>query len=190
MRRNPWERLEKLKPKRLSKRQEQYWEVLMFLVRLIILSLPLYILLYVPGVLSTLQIWTANATALLLHVMGFPVVQDGAWITINYADKPFMFIISEDCTGWKSITLLFALIFAFKSALLKSRLAGLLTGTVIILVGNMARILGVVYAERVWGDVYAMLLHDWLFRYGLALLVLGIWVFWMVYLNKKFKSKT
>ena len=190
MRRNLWERFEeRIKPK-LSKQQEQYWEVLIFLMRLLLLSIPLYIILSVPGLLYSLQLWTANFTTLLLQTLGFPATQDGVWITINYADNPFTFIISEDCTGWKSIMFLFALLFAIKKAVLKSRLAGLLAGAVTLLVANMLRILAVVYAERLWGQDFAMILHDWLFRYGLVLLVLGLWVFWMVYLNKKFKKKT
>ena len=165
MRRNPFL---SLKPKRkLTKREEQYWDAFVFLVRLLVLAIPLYVILALPGILYPLQLWTVDVTISLLGWLGLSATADGTWITIHYAN-PFTFIINEDCTGWKSIMLLFALIFAVRGARLKSRLAGLALGTAAILTANMLRILGVIYAERLWGQDFALLLHDIAFRYGLV----------------------
>jgi exosortase/archaeosortase family protein len=188
MRKGLWESLEgRIRPRKLSKRQERQWDLLMFLVRLIILAAPLYALLSVPGVLYSAQISTTNATALVLNALGMHASTDGPSVTIADPNSPFRFIISEDCTGWKSVMFLFALIFAVKGPKLRNRLVGLGFGVVVIFAGNMARIIATVLAERALGLQAAMLLHDWLFRLGLVVLVLGLWAFWLVYLNKKLK---
>lgn len=186
---NVWESLEKrIRPKRLSEKQEQYWDILMFLLRLILLSLPLYVVMSFPGILYFAQIITANITVLYLEFLGLPVSQEIVQITIAYVQNPFTFIINEDCTGWKSVMFLFALIFAVKGPKTRSRIFGFLIGSGIILLANLARIIAVIYMERVYGADFAIFLHDWMFRYGLAALVLGLWAFWLVYLNKKFKK--
>ena len=188
MRKNPWKRLEAaIKPRKLSKNQEKQWDLLMFLVRLLILAAPLYALLSVPGILYSAQVSTTNLTALALNALGMHTTTDGTSVTIIDPNSPFRFIISEDCTGWKSVMFLFALIFAVRGPKLKSRLLGLGFGSLVIFAGNMARIIVTVLAERAYGLQTAMLLHDWLFRLGLVALVLGLWVFWLGFLNKRLK---
>jgi exosortase/archaeosortase family protein len=191
MRKNLWENFEKrIRPKKLSKKQERQWDLLMFLFRLLVLSVPLYILLSIEGVFYYAQIFNANITAFILNAIGIFTTQDGVMLTIVDPNSPFRFIISEDCTGWKSIMFLFALIFAVKGPKISSRVRGLLGGSLIIFVANVARILGTVFAERAWGTNTALLVHDYLFRFGLVVLVLLLWVGWLVYLNKKSKKKT
>ena len=189
MKRNPWESLEKrIRPKKLSKEQEQYWDILMFLLRLMLLSLPLYVVMSFPGSLYFAQIITANITFIYLEALGLPVTQQLMQNTIAYPQNPFIFIINEDCTGWKSLLFLFALIFAVKGPVFRSRLYGFLIGSGAILAANLARIFAVIAFEKVQGVDFAMFFHDWVFRYCLVALVLSIWVFWLVYLNKKFKK--
>jgi exosortase/archaeosortase family protein len=191
MRKNPWENIEKrIRPGKLNKRQEQYWNILMLLVRLLILSIPLYVILSFPGILYFAQVITATLTSFLLNALDIFTLQEGAMLTIVDPNQPFRFIISEDCTGWKSIIFLFALIFAVKGPKLKYRLQGLGLGALAILTANMFRILGTVFAERAWGMSTALLVHDWLFRLGLVILVIALWVSWLLYLKKKREDKT
>lgn len=190
MRKNPWESFEKrIRPKKLTRKQAQRWDILMFLLRLLILSIPLYVLLSLEGIFYFAQVTTANVTAFLLNAVGIYTLQEGSMLTIVDPNSPFRFMINEDCTGWKAIIFLFALIFAVKGPKMKQRVLGLAGGALIILIGNIARILATVFAERAYGMNFALLLHDWVFRYGLVALVLIIWAGWLLlYLNKKSKK--
>ena len=190
---NLWESFEKrIRPKKLTKKQEKQWDILMFLFRLLILSIPLYVILSFENIFYFAQVINATITSFILNGMGIYTLQGGAMLTIVDPNSPFRFIITEDCTGWKSIMFLFALIFAVKGPKFKHRITGFLGGTLIILVANVARILGTVFAERAWGVNTALMVHDYLFRFGLIVLVLLLWTgwLWLLYLNKKPKHKS
>jgi exosortase/archaeosortase family protein len=162
---------------RLTPRQARLWGILAFLLRLCLLSIPLYLVIWLGVDLWAMQVAAASQSGWLLQAMGYRVVQEGAGLTVN----GFTFFIIPDCTGWKSMLFLFALVFAVPAISLRKRLAGLALGIPLIWLGNLGRVAGVVLAQGAWGTEGAMLIHDWLFQAGLVSLVLGIWLAWLLW---------
>jgi exosortase/archaeosortase family protein len=172
--------LKKFKKKKLTPRERRLFSTLVFLIRLLLLSIPLYIILASGLTLTPIQKTVSVQTENILTVLGYDVSRDNIIIKIN---KPvgdsFLFTVSEDCTGWKSMLFLFALIFAIPGVALVKRFLGLFFGLPIIWIGNLLRILIVVFVEGTFGYSAAMIIHDYLWQAGLIALVLSLWVIWI-----------
>lgn len=163
----------------LTEGQRRLWGILEFLIRLLILSIPIYFVLIFAIDLSPLQHAVADHSAAVLKSLGYSVMQDGYHIIVGTVYDHFYFMINEDCTGWKSMLFLFALIFAVPRIAWKKRIIGLVVGLPIIWIGNLARVIGVVLAEQAYGVEFALALHDYGYRLGLVALVLIIWIVWL-----------
>jgi exosortase/archaeosortase family protein len=171
----------------------------MFLVRLVLLSAPLYLVVGFSISLYPMQLAVAGQSAWILESMGYSVQQEGAYLMVSGGGpvQDFHFIVSEDCTGWKSMLFLFALILAVpakalgqglrsrRTAIWKRRGLGLLAGIPVIWLGNLGRVVGVVLAERSHGAETAMLIHDYLWQLGMIAMVLAVWACWLFYARKK-----
>ncbi len=162
---------------KLTAEQERLWDTFIFLAKVLVLSIPLYFVILTGVSLAPLQMLDATVASSILRSIGFPVLQNGALITAG--NPPFTFYLTEDCTAWKSVLFLFALIFAVPAVSMRKRLIGLGLGIPIIWMGNQARIIGVVLAERATNVQFAMLTHDYFWRVFLVLLVLGVWLLWI-----------
>ncbi len=172
---------------RLNRKQQRLWQTLEFLVRLIVLSVPLYLIIGLGISLYPLQLAAAGQSSWILGAMGYSVQQEGAYLTVSGGPpvQDFLFYVNEDCTGWKSMLFLFALIFAVPGVVLRRRLWGLVFGLPAIWLGNLGRVVGVVLAERSYGVETALLIHDYGWQFGLIALVLVIWAGWLFYARRK-----
>ncbi len=159
----------------LTPSQSRQWKLLQFLARLAALSVPIYIIIAFAVDLSALQLAVAGNSAWLLGIMGSQVTQEGALVSAG----DFSFIITQDCTGWKSMLLLFGLVFAVPGVAWRKRLLGLVIGLPVIWAGNLLRIMSAVYAQAAWGMEAAQVLHDVWWQLGLTAIVLGTWLLWM-----------
>ena len=162
---------------KLTPEQERLWKTLNFLIRMLVLSIPLYLVIFLAVDLSALQLAAAGQSASVLQSLGWTVTQDG--VLLRAGD--FLFTINQDCTGWKSMLFLFALLFSVPAVSLRKRLIGLAIGLPAVWLGNLLRIIGTVYVQAGFGTETAMLVHDWLWRLGLVALVLGIWAAWLYF---------
>jgi len=163
---------------------ESLRKILSFLLRLIVLSAPVYAVIWLGLSLVPLQGTVAANSVYMLNALGIPASVNGLLITCGIT-PPFMFYIGPDCTGWKSMLFFFALVFASAGASMRKRALGLAAGLPLIYIGNIARIVVVVLAERVYGLQAAMLLHDWLWQAGLAALVIALWLAWLEWVSVK-----
>lgn len=166
--------------RKLTRQQQKLWETFIFLSKVLLLSLPLYFIILFNIPLTSLQMFDASVSSGIFTTLGYQVNQEGAFMTV-VSEKPFSFYLNEDCTAWKSILFLFALIFAVPAISLKSRLAGFVLGIPVLWLGNQARILGVVLTERATNVQFAMFTHDYFWRVFLVFLVLGLWLSWLKY---------
>src|SRR4030042_1271896 len=151
--------------------QQKLWGTLVFLAKILVLSLPLYFIILCSISLSPLQQLDAAVSAGILRSMGYDVEREGAYLTVG-TEKAFSFYLTEDCTAWKSFLLLFALVFAMPAIALRSRIKGLAFGLPILWLGNQARIVGGVLTERATRVQFAMLPHD--YGWGGFLVGLGL----------------
>ncbi len=157
------------------------FETLLFLVRLLVLAIPLYMVMYFSVDLSPLQSFVAWEASIVLDEMGYQVERTGSFMIVHggsYA-QPFRFYISPDSSGWKSLLLLSALMIAVPKVPWKKRSIGLSIGLPIVWLGNLARVVSIVVIERSYGLEAGMLVHDMLWRLGLSALVLALWLGWL-----------
>ena len=168
----------------LDSGQRKLLETLLFFIKLLIFAIPLYLILIFEGVLLPLQELVSQNVYHILVFFGLNVVKDGILLVAN----GFAFFISEDCTGWKSMLFLAALIFAVPKVEMKKRIAGVVTGIPVIYAGNLARILIVVFISLNYGYEIASVIHDYFWQAGLISLVLILWILWLLWTGK-FKRK-
>lgn len=165
---------------KLNKNQKKLFETLLFLIKLLVFAIPLYIIMSFQGILSPLQEIVSQNVQSLLQLVGFEVSRNGFLIIA----KDIAFFVSEDCTGWKSMLFLTALIFAVPKVKIKERLTGVALGIPAIYIGNLARILAVVLVWHNYGFEFAGIIHDYFWQAGLILLVLVLWVSWLIWAGK------
>jgi exosortase/archaeosortase family protein len=166
----------------LSQNQQRMYWTSIFLIRLIALSVPLYFIISF-GDLYFLQIAVASQANYLLGALGMPAMQEGFALYIA-SGEPFMFFISEDSTGWKSMLFYSALVLAvpaskWNSIGHKKKLAALAIGLPVIWIGNLMRVLGIVLVQQGYGFSAGMIFHDYFYRIGLVVLVVGLWFIWL-----------
>jgi len=172
---------------KLTKKQKEMLPILIFLIKMIILSLPLYIVLYFGISLQPLQEAVTEQALLIFDAAGFNPSREGFLITVKRTHE-FTFAISEDCMPWKSIWLLIALMIAVPKIKIERRLSGIVSGSAILWIGNLSRIFYIVLAEQFIGYKFAMLIHDYLWKAFLVALVLLIWIVWLQW-NGKLKRR-
>ncbi len=163
--------------------QARLWETFLFLIKLLVFSVPLYLILTFQDILRPLQDLVSWNVHLILEFLGFQIVRDGFLLSIH-GGNPFVFLVSEDCTGWKSMLFLLALMMAVPKVPRKKRLIGISFGIPLIYLGNLIRILIIVYIQQTYGLGLANIIHDYLWQAGLVSLVLAIWILWLVWVGK------
>ncbi|MEM5872102.1 MAG: archaeosortase/exosortase family protein [Candidatus Aenigmatarchaeota archaeon] len=174
---------ENLKNKILNKLNENqiaFLDTLIFLIKLLVFAIPLYIIMAFPFLVLPLQEIVKLNVIFLLQILGFSVLSEDFLIKVD----DITFIISEDCTGWKSMLFMFALIFAVPKVKLKKRLMGLLFCVPVIYLGNLARIFLVIFVWKFYGFETAMMIHNYFWQAGLILLTLSLWLLWLYWVGK------
>jgi exosortase/archaeosortase family protein len=162
---------------KLNRQQRKLFDTLIFLAKLLIFALPLYVIMSLPGLLFPLQEIVSQNVMAMLNFLGYGAVRDGFLLR---ADE-IIFFVSEDCTGWKSMLFLVALMFAVPKVAMRKRLAGAAIGVPLVYLGNLSRILLVISAWKAYGLETALAIHDYFWQAGLISLVLAIWILWLVW---------
>ena len=163
---------------RLTRGQARLWNTLQFVVRFLILSIPLYLILWFNPDMTVIQGVVADHAALTLRALSFPVSTDNLVLSVGYG-KPFLVYIGPDCIGWKSALCFIALVLATLGVSMRKRALGIAAGIPVIYLGNLGRIVVVVLVERSYGLDAAIVFHDWLWQAGLIALVLVSWLVWL-----------
>lgn len=143
-------------------------ETLIFLSKLIVLSMPLYFVIWFADLGWLQEIVSRTVSSFFgdsAQREGFQIVVDG-----------FSFYISKDCTGWKGMLFLTALIFATKSSW-KNRLAGLALGLPAVFAFNLLRIVFMIWLG-VSNPEFFGLFHDLLWQLSMIGAVLVLWLMW------------
>ncbi|MFH1237448.1 MAG: archaeosortase/exosortase family protein [Candidatus Aenigmatarchaeota archaeon] len=165
---------------RLDRAQKRLLETLVFLIKMLVFAIPLYAIMQLQNILLPLQEMVSANVVSLLQLCGFEAYRSGFLI----ASDGIAFIVSEDCTGWKSMLLLAALVCAVPRIAWKKRFAGIAAGLIVIYLGNLARIMVVVLVWKAYGIGTASLIHDIFWQLGLIALVLLTWIAWLAWAGK------
>lgn len=155
-----------------------------FILVLIALSVPLYIVPLYPPLLLPLQDAVAGSSHALLLAMQVPAERDGLFILVT-SGGPFALFIGPDCTAWKSMLLLAALMLAVPGAAPGKKAAGIIIGLPLVHAANIARIATVAAIGSAAGEEPAGLLHDVSWQLGLTALVMCVWLSWLFFCRRE-----
>lgn len=164
-----------LRGRELTPQQRRLYDTLVFLARLAALSLPVYAVVSSGLSLYSLQAAAASQSQWVFLSLGMEASRSGAEMDVD----GFRFFVSEDCTGWKSMLFMTALVLAVPAVSWSKRLAGILAGIPLLWAANIYRIVSVVLVQRASGVEAAMLYHDYAWQLLLAGVVLAAWLAWL-----------
>ncbi len=183
--------MEKIKEfeENLSPKNRRLWTVFKFLAGFTILAAPLYLFIWSQWNPIWLRSFNAYISAGILDIIGIEASSSGVFLNTAglYVN------VSTDSTGWKSMLALTALILATPREIWKEensedsqkgyvnwvgKARGVVAGVIFVFVGNIVRLVSMVYLVEVSGASYSFV-HTFLWRWGLMFLVLGFWICWI-----------
>lgn len=144
-----------------------------FLLKLIVLSTPLYLILWAGWELAFLRTFTASLSASGLQLIGLQASTTGHIVSSG----GLLLDVTWDSTGWKSMLVVAALVLASPRSW-RSRLSGVAAAVIGVFVLNVTRVISMIYGVTVLGLEYEFL-HAFLWRWGLTAAVLVIWGLWL-----------
>jgi exosortase/archaeosortase family protein len=171
----------KRKRKTLTEQQRRMLGLEKFLLRLVALAVPVYLIITLGVDMTLLQSEVARESQWLLQSMGFVSASQGTGVAVDFGGiAPFFFTITADCTGWKAMLFLVALVIAVPRRTWKARIACIAPGVAALWLVNLSRVAVVVWSYSAYGYRTAMLVHDYFWQIGLGAAALAIWAVWLV----------
>ncbi|MEM5870130.1 MAG: archaeosortase/exosortase family protein [Candidatus Aenigmatarchaeota archaeon] len=161
-----------------KKTKKKLLQVLWFLVKLNLLAIPLYLLLYFNFSYQPLQDLVAFLSYKLLSALGVQASLNHSNLIATKGLKIAFVDVSMDCTGWKSLYALFALTIATPEIKLKKKSIFLAISLPSLFFINIARIVVTIYISLLEPEIFGFV-HDILWSWGLVAAVLGIWLLWL-----------
>jgi len=152
----------------------------MFLIRLNLFAIPLYLIIMLRLQLYALREAIAIIVSNLLQLSGISASLSGTMIAIQ--NGSFAADIVWDCTGWKSIFAFFALVFATSFELRKKLFAMAFLPVIFII--NIFRIWFMFYYVHTFGLFGYDVVHTVIWSWGLIIVVLLLWVIWLKWADK------
>lgn len=151
----------------------RYRATLSFIAKMLLAGVFFRIILFLNPDTEFFQIWLTEIVQLSLNMLGYSFEQQGYLLIGDGAD----YLITRDCLGWKSIAAFIALVFASADKV-RSELKVLLLGVISLSVANLLRIVSTVILSEV-GIISFDIIHTFLWRWGMTLLVLAAWYLWL-----------
>ncbi|MEM5853502.1 MAG: exosortase/archaeosortase family protein [Candidatus Aenigmatarchaeota archaeon] len=161
-------------------KKDELLQILLFFVKLNLLAIPLYILLYINFSYEPLQHLVTFLSYKILRAVGFELAMDKTRLIFAKGFELNFVDIDMDCTGWKSLYALIALTLATPSMSWKKKSIFLSISLPSIFFFNIFRIVLCVYLSFLKPGLF-YLIHDFLWKFGLITAVLASWAFWLKY---------
>lgn len=144
-----------------------------FMAKLFIAGLAFRLLIFLDPNTYMLQEYLAAATVETLNFFGGNYLLDKALIMGENAD----YLITRDCLGWKSVSAFIGLVFASTSEFAR-HLKIVAFGVTGLLAANLVRVVTTVWLSEI-GIISFEIIHTFLWRWGMTLLVLVFWFVWL-----------
>lgn len=174
-----WDAFERRLISGFSSAQMKLWNVLVFLLRFLVLAIPLHILLWLNFDAHVLQVVTVNSVAFLLSLAGVSYEVMDVFLLVDCGSFVWTIEIIKDCVGWKSFMAVSGLMFAVRKVALRRRMIGILAAMPLIYIGNTFRIFTSIYLSILFGYEWFDFIHNVLWQGGLIALVIAIWWVWL-----------
>ena len=153
---------------------------LLFLLKLNILAIPLYAIMWLDISFPALQSSVAWLAYGLLRIVGCDVSLQSYTIAISSGSTSLTSaIITFDCTGWKSMYLLAALAIATPGIAWRKKALFISVALPAVFAVNIVRIATTIAAACRFGLEFMQTVHSLLWQEGLALVVIAIWCVWL-----------
>jgi len=150
--------------------------IVRFLVIFNLLAIPMYLILISGTTLPALQEVTTDVVFAIFRALGYSAERAGFTITFT-APLQASIVIDTDCTGWKSMYAFAALVVATPFAMgRKKRSMIVAMGVAVLFLLNIVRIVSTVVAAVAFGIATLDVVHTLLWREGMILAVLALWV--------------
>lgn len=147
-------------------------ETLIFLVKLLLLSIPLYLIIFFRIELGFLQNFIVGHLVPFLNFVGIEARREG----FNVVLQKFTVVINKDCTGWKGLLFFGALVLSTKLDW-KKRLFGFFIGLPAVFSINILRIFLMILIGDISKEMFSFF-HDVLWQGSMILVVLLVWYMW------------
>jgi len=164
--------------KKILERRKKLLAIIWFFIKVNLLAVPLYVLLYLDFSLPTVQTFLATATARTLQLLGYGVTSENYVLTLITTNEIAKVDISVDCLGWKSMYALAALTLAVAYPL-KKKIKFLFVALPVLFFINYLRMVSTLLFVLVYGFRYLEIVHTLLWREGLIALVVVVWYLWL-----------
>ncbi|MDI6806745.1 MAG: exosortase/archaeosortase family protein [Candidatus Aenigmarchaeota archaeon] len=164
--------------------REELWfrkkliKIIFFLVKFNLLAIPMYVILYFNFSFQPLQNFLAYLIFLALKIIGYDVSLNGYFLVIQ--NFPKIIEVSWDSTGWKSLYTLAALIIATPLSNFNRKSRFLLLALPAIFLINYVRVLTTILISVKFGFEYFEIVHTFLWREGLILVIIAFWVLYLI----------
>jgi exosortase/archaeosortase family protein len=152
-------------------------EILWFFVKLNILFLPIYAVIYFDLKYEPAQVFFASIVNFFISILGFKIKQEGYMLYLG--ENGFPIDISFDCIGWKSSYSLIALVAASPGSW-KGKASFLLKWVPVVLLLNLARVLLALVVGYLFGFGLIPTVHDYILQLAMIFAVLFVW---RIYIN-------
>lgn len=157
----------------MNERQQKLYHILVFFTKLLAVGLIFQAILFIYPNTKGLQALMAQLITVIVNpLMSDPFVASG----IDIVTKGEIYVITQDCLGWKSIAAYIALIFASSKNFLNQKKA-LISGVVLIFLANIVRIVTTIFLAH-GGIIPFSIIHDVLWKWSLTLIVFLLWIAW------------
>jgi exosortase/archaeosortase family protein len=176
--------------KRLNKTNRKLLYILRFLIVFNLFALPIYAIDYFNIDLFILEYIITKQVSLFLNIFGvdhsLSLLQIGSKMipTIKIAELPTI-AIDISCTAIRSMFAFLGLVFALPKVKFDKRVRALLWGLPTIYIVNLIRIVTTILVGVKFSVEALDIIHTLLWREGLILLIIVMWVFWIK--NNKIK---
>lgn len=152
---------------------DSYRETFLFIGKMLLAGLIFRVVLFLDPNTMIFQVWLAEISRVSLNLFGFSFGREG----ILLISEGTNYLISRDCLGWKSMAAFSALVFASTDSL-RDELEILVAGIAGLGAANVVRIVSTVLLSEA-GIISFEIVHTFLWRWGMTLLVLLIWYLWL-----------
>ncbi len=178
----------KRKKLELKKKDVERIELIVdFLIKFNLLAVPMYIVMFSGIEFYPLQLFLTDVMHGIITTLGYEATKSGITLTLVSMPAVANVIIGMDCTAWKSMYALAALMIASPVKNDRKKLKHILLGVSAVFVINIVRLVTTVLAGYWFGMRYLDIVHTLLWREGMIFAVVLIWLLWLK--RKKEKQK-
>jgi len=159
-------------------------ETLIFFLKLNLLLLPFYAIIYFDLSYVPLQIGFAAVVNFIIKLFGLQIERMDYFLFLG--EKKFPIDISFDCIGWKSCYSLLALVIASPGKS-KNKINFLLKWIPILFVINLMRIIIVILFGFAFSFSFMEMIHTYVFQPLMIFIIIFVWTIFLKSYKTKFK---